>query len=96
MELINQQLKKYLHKQICMEIFSAFLRDFRHTFNPQTERPWGGLWSASNFYDKYHILIAVVTDEHIDELTEENVAELYKIAHACSERIVLKKCLVTQ
>ena len=79
-----------------MEIFSAFLRDFRHTFNPLTERPWGGLWSASNFYDKYHILIAVVTDEHIDELTEANVTELYKIAHACSERIVLKKCLVTQ
>jgi hypothetical protein len=79
-----------------MEIFSAFLRDFRHTFNPQTERPWAGLWSATNFYEKYHILIAVVTDEHIDEITEANVTELYRIARACSERIGLKKSLVTQ
>lgn len=79
-----------------MEIFSGFLRDFRHTFNPQTERPWAGLWSATNFYEKYHILIAVVTDEHLDEITEANVTELYRIARACSERIGLKKCLVTQ
>ena len=79
-----------------MEIFSAFLRDFRHTFNPQTERPWGGLWSATNFYEKYHILIAVVTDEHLYEITESNVTELYRIANACAERIGLKKCLVTQ
>lgn len=79
-----------------MEIFSAFLRDFRHTFNPQTERPWGGVWSAKNFYEKYHVLIAVVTDEHLDEINESNVKELYRIACACSERIGLKKCLVTQ
>jgi len=79
-----------------MEIFSAFLRDFRHTFNPQTERPWAGLWSATNFYQKYHILIAVVTDEHIDEITEANITELYRIARACNDRIGLKKCLVTQ
>jgi len=79
-----------------MEIFSAFLRDFRHTFNTETERPWAGLWSATNFYEKYHILIAVVTDEHIDEVTETNVTEMYRIARACSERIGLKKCLVTQ
>jgi hypothetical protein len=79
-----------------MEIFSAFLRDFRHTFNPQTERPWGGEWSATNFYEKYHILIAVVTDEHLGEITESNVTELYRIALACAERITLKKCLVTQ
>jgi hypothetical protein len=78
-----------------MEIFSGFLRDFRHTFNPQTERPWAGVWSATNFYEKYHILIAVVTDEHLDEITESNVAELYRIAHKCAERIGLKKCLVT-
>jgi hypothetical protein len=79
-----------------MEIFSGFLRDFRHTFNTETERPWAGLWSATNFYEKYHILIAVVTDEHIDEVTETNVTEMYRIARACSERIGLKKCLVTQ
>jgi hypothetical protein len=79
-----------------MEIFSAFLRDFRHTFNTENERPWAGLWSATNFYEKYHILIAVVTDEHLDEITETNVTELYRIAHACTERIALKKCLVTQ
>jgi len=79
-----------------MEIFSAFLRDFRNTFNPQTERPWAGVWSAKNFYEKYHILIAVVTDEHLDEINESNVTELYRIANACSERIGLKKCLVTQ
>ena len=79
-----------------MEIFSAFLRDFRHTFNPQTERPWGGEWSATNFYEKYHILIAVVTDEHLGKVTETNVTELYRIALACAERITLKKCLVTQ
>ena len=78
-----------------MEIFSAFLRDFRHTFNPQTERPWAGLWSATNFYEKYHILIAVVTDEHLGEITDSNVVELYRIAKACVERIELKKCLVT-
>jgi hypothetical protein len=79
-----------------MEIFSAFLRDFRHTFNPQTERPWGGVWSAKNFYEKYHVLIAVVTDEHLDEINDSNVTELYRIAKACVERIELKKCLVTQ
>jgi hypothetical protein len=79
-----------------MEIFSAFLRDFRNTFNPQTERPWGGVWSATNFYEKYHILIAVMTDEHLDEITDSNVTELYRIAKACVERIELKKCLVTQ
>jgi len=78
-----------------MEIFSAFLRDFRHTFNPETERPWGGVWSATNFYQKYHILIAVVTDEHLDEITDSNVTELYRIAKACVERIELKKCVVT-
>lgn len=79
-----------------MEIFSAFLRDFRHTFNPQTAYPCSGVWSAKNFYEKYHILIAVVTDEHLDEITETNVTELYRIAKACSERIGLKKCLVIQ
>ena len=79
-----------------MEIFSAFLRDFRHTFNPDTERPWAGVWSATNFYEKYHILIAVVTDEHIDEINDGNLVELYRIAKACVERIELKKCLVTQ
>ena len=79
-----------------MEIFSAFLRDFRNTFNPQTERPWGGVWSATKFYEKYHILIAVVTDEHLDEITDSNVTALYRIAKACVERIELKKCLVTQ
>ena len=78
-----------------MEIFSAFLRDFRHTFNPETERPWGGVWSATNFYQKYHILIAVVTDEHLDEITDSNVTELYRIAKSCVERIELKKCVVT-
>lgn len=76
-----------------MEIFSAFLRDFRHTFNPQTERPWGGVWSAKNFYEKYHILIAVVTDEHLDEINESNVTELYRIANACTERINSKRIL---
>ena len=70
-----------------MEIFSGFMRDFRHTFNPQTERPWAGIWSATNFYEKYHLLIAVVTDEHLDEITESNVKDLYRIAHACAERI---------
>ena len=79
-----------------MEIFSAFLRDFRHTFNPQTEYPWGGLWSATNFYEKYHILIAVVTDIHLGEITESKITELYRIAHICAERIGLKKCLVIQ
>lgn len=79
-----------------MEIFSGFLRDFRNTFNPETERPWGGVWSATNFYEKYHILFAVVTDEHLDEITDSNVTELYRIAKACVERIELKKCLVTQ
>ena len=79
-----------------MEIFSEFLRDFRHTFNPQTERPWKGVWSAINFYEKYNILIAVVTDEHLGEITDSNVAELYRISQKCSERVGLKKCLVTQ
>jgi hypothetical protein len=79
-----------------MEIFSAFLRDFRRTFNPQTERPWNGVWSAINFYEKYHILIAVVTDEHLGEITDSNVAELYRISQKCSEHVGLKKCLVTQ
>ena len=79
-----------------MEIFSAFLRDFRHTFNTETERPWNGLWSATNFYEKYHILIAVVTDVHLDEITESNVSELYRISLVCSDRIGLKKSLVTQ
>jgi hypothetical protein len=78
-----------------MEIFSAFLRDFRHTFNPQTERPWAGVWSATNFYEKYHILIAVVTDEHIGEINDGNLVKLYTIARMCAERIKLKKCLVT-
>jgi hypothetical protein len=54
------------------------------------------VWSAINFYEKYHILIAVVTDEHIDKITDSNVTELYRIAKACAERIGLKKCLVTQ
>jgi hypothetical protein len=79
-----------------MEIFSAFLRDFRHTFNPETERPWAGEWSAINFYEKYHILIAVVTDVHLGEINDGNLVELYKISFACVERIRLKKCLVTQ
>ena len=78
-----------------MEIFSAFLRDFRRTFNPQTEHPWGGVWSATNFYKKYHILIAVVTDVHIGEINDGNLVQLYRIAHTCMERINLKKCLVT-
>jgi hypothetical protein len=54
------------------------------------------LWSATNFYEKYHILIAVVTDVHLDTITESTVTELYRIAKACAERIGLKKCLVTQ
>ena len=79
-----------------MEIFSAFLRDFRHTFNTETERPWEGVWSGINFYEKYHILIAVVTDVHLDEINDGNLVELYKISFACVERIRLKKCLATQ
>jgi hypothetical protein len=54
------------------------------------------LWSATNFYEKYHILIAVVTDVHLDTITESTVTELYRISKACAERIGLKKCLVTQ
>jgi hypothetical protein len=77
-----------------MEIFSAFLRDFRHTFNPQTERPWAGLWSATNFYEKYHILIAVVTGVHLGEINDGNLVELYRSARTCTERIGLKKCHV--
>jgi hypothetical protein len=76
-----------------MEIFSAFLRDFRHTFNPQTERPWAGVWSAINFYEKYHILIAVVTDIHIGEINEEKLVELYRIARTCVDRINSKRLL---
>ena len=76
-----------------MEIFSAFLRDFRNTFNPQTERPWGGVWSATNFYEKYHILIAVVTDEHLGEINDGNLEQLYRIARTCTERINSKRVL---
>ena len=76
-----------------MEIFSGFLRDFRNTFNPQTERPWGGVWSATNFYEKYHILIAVVTDEHLGEINDGNLEQLYRIAHTCTERINSKRVL---
>lgn len=78
-----------------MEIFSGFNRDFRHTFNPETQRPWAGVWSATNFYKKYHILIAVVTDEHLEEITESNVTELYRISLMCHERIGLKKSMIT-
>jgi hypothetical protein len=81
-------LKKYLHEQICMEIF---LRDFRNTFNPQTERPWGGVWSATNFYEKHHILIAVLTDAHLGEITEMNISELYRLSVKCVEIINVKK-----
>lgn len=73
-----------------MEIFSDFLRDFKHTFNPQTQHPWGGMWSANNFYEKYHLLIAVVTDVHLGRITEANVTELYIIAKACKEKILVK------
>ena len=37
-----------------------------------------------------------MTDEHLDEINESNVTELYRIACACNDRIGLKKCLVTQ
>jgi len=74
-----------------MEIFSDFLRDFRHTFNAQTERPWGGVWSATNFYAKYHILIAVVTDTHLDQISDSNMVELYRMSRACVERIKEKE-----
>lgn len=74
-----------------MEIFSGYLRDFKHTFNSETQRPWAGVWSATNFYEKYHILIAVVTDEHLGEINESNVTELYRISLMCHDRIGLKK-----
>lgn len=70
-----------------MEIFSTFLRDFRHTFNPQTKYPWGGVWSATNFYKKYHILIAAVTGLHISEINDSNLVDLYSIAEMTYEKI---------
>lgn len=68
-------------------MFSGFLRDFKRTFNPQTERPWGGTWSATNFYEKYYMLIAVITDIHLSEITEVNMSELYRLAAFCASRI---------
>ena len=70
-----------------MEIFSTFLRDFRRTFNPQTKYPWGGVWSATNFYKKYHILIAAVTDLHIRDINDSNLIDLYALAEMTCERI---------
>jgi hypothetical protein len=70
-----------------MEIFSTFLRDFRHTFNPQTKYPWGGVWSATNFYKKYHILIAAVTGLHISEINDSNLVDLFAIAEMTCEKI---------
>jgi len=67
---------------------TEFLRDFRHTFNARTEHPWGGVWSATNFYKKYHIMIAAVTGVHLGEINDGNLVELYRISLAC---IGLKK-----
>lgn len=68
-----------------MEIFSGFLRDFRHTFNPQTKYPWGGVWSATNFYKKYHILIAAMTGLHISDINDGNLVDLYALAERTCE-----------
>jgi hypothetical protein len=68
-----------------MEIFSGFLRDFRHTFNPQTKYPWGGVWSATNFYKKYHIFIAAMTGLHISDINDGNLVDLYALAERTCE-----------
>jgi hypothetical protein len=69
------------------DIFRDILRDFRNTFNSYTKLPWGGLWSAKNFYEKYHLLIAVVNNVHLGEICESNVSELYILAGNTCERV---------
>jgi hypothetical protein len=69
------------------DIYRDILRDFRHTFNSHTKRPWTGVWSAQNFYEKYHLLIAVITDVHLGEICESNLDELYFISEKTYERV---------
>jgi hypothetical protein len=64
----------------------AFTRDFRHTFNEETKQPWGGTWSASQFYEKHHLLIAVLTRVHLGQIKESNLIELYKLAKISLEK----------
>jgi hypothetical protein len=70
-------------EDICRDI----LRDFRHTFNPQTKLPYGGVWSAGHFYEKYHLLIALVTDVYINKIGESNLEQLYIIAEKTCEKV---------
>ena len=69
------------------DIFRDILRDYRHTFNASTGRPWAGLWAAKHFYEKYHLLLAVVTNVHLGEICESNLDELYVIAKKTYERV---------
>lgn len=57
-----------------------FIKDFRNTFNENTEQPWGGVWSASQFYEKHHLFIAVLTHVHLGQVKESNLIELYRLA----------------
>ena len=70
-------------EDICRNI----LRDFRHTFNTQTRLPFGGLWSAGQFYEKYHLLIALVTDTHIGKICESNLVYFYTLAEKTCEKV---------
>lgn len=69
------------------DIFRDILRDFRHTFNPQTKLPYGGVWSAGHFYEKYHLLIALATDVHLSEIGESNLIQLYTLAEQTCEKV---------
>ena len=43
--------------------------------------------AAGNFYEKYHLLIALVTDVHISEIGESNLVQLYILSDKTCEKV---------
>ena len=69
-----------------------FIKDFKHTFNEETGLPWGGLWSASQFYERHHLFIVVLTHVHLGQVKESNLVELYKLANKTKISLESKRC----
>jgi hypothetical protein len=64
-----------------------FLRDFQHEFDHSTGRSRFSYSSAMSFYDKWCVLITIVTGVTFINVNRDNIFDMYCVANTCALRI---------
>jgi hypothetical protein len=64
-----------------------FLRDFQDEFDHSSGRSRHSYNSAESFYEKWRVLIALVTGVSFISINRDNIFEMYCVASTCALRI---------